>query len=361
MLLVLRDDPGDPGAAADDPRHHPASGRATARRRWPTSPRSYAGAQAFAGPVLVVPYTETVEVEEADKYNIVAQGQRERDPPLDLLPDHARRRGPLQPSTRKRGLHEVRVYEWQASATRALRRAHPGRRERRHAQDRPALAELRHRRRARPVGTPRLRIDGAPATVDEGLGQPRRRRRCTRDWPTPQAGRARAADRAGLRAGRHRIARAGAAGQEQHVRAAVELAAPAVRRQLPAARARVGDAGLQARPGRSRRWRATRSASTCRRSLPDGRTAAATRQGQRPRRVQRRADRPGQHLLAGRPRHQVRAAVRAADLRRLLHLRADQAAADPPDPVRAGRAGAGDLLPAAGQPERAHRVLHRPT
>ena len=38
--------------------------------------RSYAGAQAFAGPVLVVPYTETVEVEEKRRQGQVARKVR---------------------------------------------------------------------------------------------------------------------------------------------------------------------------------------------------------------------------------------------------------------------------------------------
>src|SRR5690606_39950512 len=52
----------------------------------------------------------------------------------------------------------------------------------------------------------------------------------------------------------------------------------------------------------------------------------------------------------------LRPAVRAADLHRILYFRADPTVADPPDPVRSGRACAGDVLPAAAQPERALQV-----
>ena len=40
--------------------------------------RSYAGAQAFAGPVLVVPYTELVEVDEPDARGIARKVLRRR-------------------------------------------------------------------------------------------------------------------------------------------------------------------------------------------------------------------------------------------------------------------------------------------
>ncbi|MFD0738690.1 cell envelope integrity protein CreD [Lysobacter koreensis] len=132
--------------------------------------RSYAGAQAFAGPVLVVPYTQTVEVEEADRYNIVRKVSRERTRHWTFFPTSLDVRGPLTPSTRKRGLHEVRVYEWKASAaarfdvTIPLDSADSARRI-----GRPwlsyGIADVRGL-----MTTPRLRIDGVSVTVVEGLG-----------------------------------------------------------------------------------------------------------------------------------------------------------------------------------------------
>jgi len=133
--------------------------------------RSYAGAQAFSGPVLVVPYTETVEVEETDKYNIVRKVTREQTRHWTFFPTTLDVRGPLTPSTRKRGLHEVRVYEWKASAKARFDVAIPN-----------DANPVRARRIGRPwlsygfadvrglMTTPRLGINGLRATVAEGLG-----------------------------------------------------------------------------------------------------------------------------------------------------------------------------------------------
>ena len=66
--------------------------------------------------MLVVPYTDTIEVEEADKTNTVRKLTREQTAHWTFFPTTLDVRGPLTPSTRKRGLHEVRVYEWKASA-----------------------------------------------------------------------------------------------------------------------------------------------------------------------------------------------------------------------------------------------------
>ena len=78
--------------------------------------RSYGGAQAFAGPVLVVPYTETLEVEETDRFGVVRKVRRDQARSWTYFPATLDVRGPLVPGTRKRGLHEVRVYEWKATA-----------------------------------------------------------------------------------------------------------------------------------------------------------------------------------------------------------------------------------------------------
>lgn len=132
--------------------------------------RSYAGAQAFSGPVLVVPYTETVEVEEADKYNIVRKVTREETHHWTFFPTTLDVRGPLTPSTRKRGLHEVRVYEWKGSAKARFDVTIPdGGAGRGRRIGRPWLsygvADVRGL-----MTTPRLSINGAEATVAEGLG-----------------------------------------------------------------------------------------------------------------------------------------------------------------------------------------------
>jgi inner membrane protein len=75
--------------------------------------RSYAGEQGIAGPVLVVPYRQQVEVEERDAQGVLRKQLREEDREWQFFPKTMRASGRVQPSIRKRGLHQVRVYEWQ--------------------------------------------------------------------------------------------------------------------------------------------------------------------------------------------------------------------------------------------------------
>ncbi|HWS77888.1 MAG TPA: cell envelope integrity protein CreD [Thermomonas sp.] len=75
--------------------------------------RSYAGEQGVAGPVLVVPYREQAEVEERDANGVLRTQLREVDREWLFFPKSMRANGRVLPSIRKRGLHQVRVYEWQ--------------------------------------------------------------------------------------------------------------------------------------------------------------------------------------------------------------------------------------------------------
>jgi inner membrane protein len=77
--------------------------------------RSYAGEQSLAGPVLVVPYREEAEVAERDADGTVHKQLRMVDRQWTFFPKTMRLQGKVQPSIRKLGLHEVRVYELQAT------------------------------------------------------------------------------------------------------------------------------------------------------------------------------------------------------------------------------------------------------
>ena len=77
--------------------------------------RSYAGEQGLAGPVLVVPYREQVEVEERDANGVLRKQLRVVDREWLFFPKTLRASGKVLPSIRKRGLHQVRVYEWQGA------------------------------------------------------------------------------------------------------------------------------------------------------------------------------------------------------------------------------------------------------
>lgn len=133
--------------------------------------RSYGGAQSFAGPVLVVPYTESFEVEELDKANVLRKVTRERSGRWTFFPTRLDIGGPLLPAVRKRGLHEVRVYDWQAVVGARFDAKIP-----------PADDPARNRRIGQPwlgVGIadvrglrwiPQLRVNGRPMAMEQGMG-----------------------------------------------------------------------------------------------------------------------------------------------------------------------------------------------
>jgi len=132
--------------------------------------RSYAGAQSFAGPVLVVPYTEEVEVEEADQFNVMRKVRRAKTSQWVFFPTSLDVRGTLAPDTRKRGLHEVRVYEWKGKATASFHAVIPSYGDTASRQiGRPwlsyGIADVRGLRSA-----PVLRINGADVPLLEGQG-----------------------------------------------------------------------------------------------------------------------------------------------------------------------------------------------
>jgi inner membrane protein len=135
-----------------------------------TVSRSYAGPQSLLGPVLVVPYVETIEIEEAGPQGI-RKVQSERNGEWVFFPSSLSVDATLKPDTRKLGLHEVRVYELAAHAVSSLRA------------EIPADADPLHPRRiGRPwlsvgisdvrgiVGAPRLTVDGRALPLSGGFG-----------------------------------------------------------------------------------------------------------------------------------------------------------------------------------------------
>lgn len=77
---------------------------------------TFAGGQVFGGPVLVVPYTDSVEVEVADAGGGTRKVRRDERFEWTYFPDSLVVGGSLKPSTRRLGLHAVRIYEWTGRA-----------------------------------------------------------------------------------------------------------------------------------------------------------------------------------------------------------------------------------------------------
>ncbi|MGN6150978.1 MAG: cell envelope integrity protein CreD [Lysobacteraceae bacterium] len=135
--------------------------------------RSAAGAQSLVGPVLVVPYVPTIEVEEKNKDGVVVRKVKKDGEPGQWLffPDTMDVKGTIVPHSRFIGLHEVRTYELKDVTTAAFAAKIP-------ADETPDLPT----RIGEPwlmygigdvrglVGLQKLRIDGAEVALARGLG-----------------------------------------------------------------------------------------------------------------------------------------------------------------------------------------------
>lgn len=132
---------------------------------------TFAGAQVFGGPVLVVPYTDAVEVEVADGAGRTRTVRRDQSFQWTFFPESLDVGGGLTPSTRRLGLHAVRIYEWAGRADARFNVRVP-----------VAKDPLANRRIGRPwlsygiadvrglVGTPHLSVNGLPTRVLQGQG-----------------------------------------------------------------------------------------------------------------------------------------------------------------------------------------------
>ena len=131
---------------------------------------SHAGAQQFAGPVLVVPYEETERIATTDADGREQVVERKRSGRWTFFPETLSVDGTLLPATRRLGLHEVRVYEFQAGVTATfdarVPEATPGStRTIGDAWLAYSIADVRGL-----AGAPRLRVDGADVALGQGMG-----------------------------------------------------------------------------------------------------------------------------------------------------------------------------------------------
>ena len=132
---------------------------------------NFGGPQVFGGPVLVVPYTETVDEDVVQPDGEVRRTVQRRTGSWTFFPETLSIEGSLQPDTRRRGLHEVRVYQWDgvAKASFDVRLPPPEDAAAQREVGRPwlsyGIADVRGLR-----GTPRLQVDGAAVTPLQGIG-----------------------------------------------------------------------------------------------------------------------------------------------------------------------------------------------
>jgi inner membrane protein len=131
--------------------------------------QSYAGAQSLAGPVLVIPFWQVVPVTSKDAYGRDTVRNENQMRHWLYFPKSLRMDGRLQPSIRKRGLHEVRVYELQSTLVAQFDVTVPELPDGVQTLGRPylafAIADVRGL-----LGSPVLTADSQPLTLQRGLG-----------------------------------------------------------------------------------------------------------------------------------------------------------------------------------------------
>jgi inner membrane protein len=132
---------------------------------------SFAGPQLLTGPVLVIPYSDAVQVLEKDAFGKPVMRVERSDRHWIFFPAAMSLQGKVLPSVRKLGLHEVRVYESQlvlnarfdkvipndpgAGVTRTVGSPYLS----------FSIADVRGL-----VGMPNLKFDHAPLALGQGLG-----------------------------------------------------------------------------------------------------------------------------------------------------------------------------------------------
>ena len=77
---------------------------------------SFGARQTLAGPVLVVPYEERAIEVTSDENGSERRTLRRRSGQWTFFPETLSIDGELKPDVRRRGLHEVRVYQWEGRA-----------------------------------------------------------------------------------------------------------------------------------------------------------------------------------------------------------------------------------------------------
>jgi inner membrane protein len=151
------------GTVADRQRHRAEAVEEVAR--------STAGAQALGGPVLFVPYTDRKVVMQPDARGVQQPVEEVTTGTWEFFPESLEVRGTMRSLPRKRGLHEVRVFELDTTLRSRFRVQIP-------RLDDPATTRTLGRpwvgiaiRDVRGlVGVPSLRVSGAPRPLEQGLG-----------------------------------------------------------------------------------------------------------------------------------------------------------------------------------------------
>ncbi|WP_394779684.1 cell envelope integrity protein CreD [Undibacterium sp.] len=129
---------------------------------------SYAGEQSIAGPVMIIPYVDIEQIKEVDPLNNKETVRTNSTKGITyLFPKELLIDGKLEPQTRYRGLHEVRVYEWQGNISASFDDTLPVKQGRTYGA--PVLGvEIKDVRGL--AGSPRLSLDKQALDIKNGSG-----------------------------------------------------------------------------------------------------------------------------------------------------------------------------------------------
>ncbi|MDO4709370.1 MAG: cell envelope integrity protein CreD [Pseudomonadota bacterium] len=126
--------------------------------------------QQVQAPVLVLPYTRIVEKDVADGNGGIRRVLQNETGHWYFYPDTFKAEGILSPSVRKRGLHEVRVYDWQGELTAHFDAEISAKRvDGQYTLGQPFIAfgisDVRGLR-----GTPQIQVNGEKLKIQQGAG-----------------------------------------------------------------------------------------------------------------------------------------------------------------------------------------------
>ena len=132
---------------------------------------SHVGAeQQVQAPVLVLPYTRIVEKDVADGNGGIRRDLQRETGHWYFYPDSLKAEGILNPSVRKRGMHEVRVYDWQGELNASFdAEISPKQADGQYTFGQPFIAfgisDVRGLR-----GTPQVQVNGNRLKIQQGAG-----------------------------------------------------------------------------------------------------------------------------------------------------------------------------------------------
>jgi inner membrane protein len=132
---------------------------------------SYAGKLKFSGPVLIVPFTDVETIISKNSKGVATQEKETTSAYYIFYPKTLDVNGPMVPSIKKLGIHEVRIYEWNAKmkAQFEINVSDTNNPLIKRSFDVPYLSMVMNDTRGL-MGTPKLSVAGVSKLIEQGAG-----------------------------------------------------------------------------------------------------------------------------------------------------------------------------------------------